>query len=136
MLILQGCPQSKEGPKGKDAKSKRAHHKRPSRHLQADLFVFICIAATVHTCAGKAMSLKKAVACEQHTENNIVLTMHMGNAVTENTLLPLFAVGKSKEAYTAGHTPISQHNRVKTVLTLTPSSTPSPISFSRKYISR
>lgn len=65
MLVLHGCPQSKEGPQGKDAKSKRAHHKRPSRHLQADLFVFVCNTATMPTCAGKAMSLKKAVACVQ-----------------------------------------------------------------------
>lgn len=87
MLVLHGCPQSKEGPQGKDAKSKRAHHKRPSRHLQADLFVFVCDIATMPTCAGKAMSLKKAVACVQHTEIDIVLAMHMGNAVTENKYL-------------------------------------------------
>jgi len=69
------------------------------------------------TCAGKAMSLKMAVACVQHAEDDAVLTIDTSNAVKGNTLLPLFAVGKSKEAYTAGQTPISQHKRVKTVLT-------------------
>jgi hypothetical protein len=102
----QRCQKQKSPPR----KAKQAPTSRP-------LPVCVCHIATMPTCAGEAMLLKKAVACVQYAEDDTVLTMHMGNAVTENTLLPLFAVGKSKEAYTAGQTPISQHKRVKTVLT-------------------